>query len=393
MGRIIIFTGKGGVGKTSVAAAHARYSAEEGKRTLLVSTDMAHNLGDIFEKPIGSQVTPVAERLEVLEIDPEYVMRHDFSDMMKAFAAMADTTGMVAEDIEEMTVLPGLDELFALLEIMVLHRSGRYDQIIVDCAPTGETLSLLKFPEQLSWYFEKIFPLGKIAMRVLSPVSKRLFKLELPNRKAMNDIEKLYLKLIELQELLKDPETTAIRLVALPEKMVVEETRRNVMMMNLYNFPVDSLYINRILPEDIGNPFFTDWIAIQRQYIGELESLFEGLPVYHIPWFDTDLNGLEGIDRIVESTLIGKPVFDIQPPDHREVYEKTETGYTLKLHLPFVEKESLDLHESAGDIILKTGNYKRNIPKPDVLRHFFVSGAALAENTLTIRFERKNEDD
>lgn len=392
MGKIFVFTGKGGVGKTSIAAAHARYSAQEGRRTLLVSTDMAHNLSDIFETPIGSQVTPVTENLEALEIDPAYVIRHDFTDMMEAFADMTTSTGMASEDMEEMAVLPGMDELFALLEIMALYQSCRYDRVVVDCAPTGETLSLLKFPELLSWYFEKVFPLGKIAMRVLSPVSRKLFKLELPNRKAINDIEKLYLKLIELQELLKNPEITAIRLVAVPEKMV-EETRRNHMVMNLYSFPVDSLYINRILPEDIGNPFFTDWIAIQKQYIDELEALFADLPVYHIPWFDTDLNGLEGIDRIVESTLRGRNVFDVQVPEHREVYEKTETGYTLRLYLPFVDKEALDLHESAGDIILKTGNYKRNIPKPDVLRRFAVAGAGLVDNTLTIRFERKDEDD
>ena len=263
MSRIYIFTGKGGVGKSSVVAAHAVKSAAEGKKTLLVSTDMAHNLGDIFERKLGKEAENMLPDLDVYEIDPEYVMENDFSDIMKYLGNLLSETGNY--DLQDMGMMPGMEELFSLLKIADIYRSERYERIIVDCAPTGETLALLKFPELLSWYMEKLFPIGKVGVRILAPISKLVFKVEMPNKNAMNDIEKMYLKLIELQELLKDRDITSIRIVTTPEKMVVEETKRSYMYLNLYNFNVDGLYINRILPEDIDNDFFNHWIMIQRE--------------------------------------------------------------------------------------------------------------------------------
>jgi len=263
MGRILIFTGKGGVGKTSMASAHAMLSAEQGKKTLIVSTDMAHNLCDIFETTIEKTITNITKNLDALEIDPNYMMENEFSDMRRAFGNMIQSSGLPLGTLEQLSLFPGMDELFSLLKIMEVYESGEYERIIVDCAPTGETLTLLKFPELLSWYMEKFFPVGKVALRVLSPVSKVMFKIQLPDKAAMADIEKLFFKLIKLQELLKDKSVTSVRLVAMPEKMVVEETKRNYMYMNLYDFNVDGVYINRILPKDIDNEFFNEWIDIQ----------------------------------------------------------------------------------------------------------------------------------
>ncbi|MCM1566723.1 MAG: AAA family ATPase [Dehalobacter sp. 4CP] len=389
MGTILIFTGKGGVGKTSVAAAHAMLSAGEGKKTLLVSTDMAHNLGDLFELTLGSEITVLDNGLHLLEIDPHDVMENDFKDMKKAVLGLIGESGVGGEQLEQLAVFPGMDELFSLLKILALHQSGRYDRIIVDCAPTGETLALLKFPELLSWYMEKMFPIGKAALRILSPISKTLFKVQLPDRKAMTDIERLYATLLELQTLLKDPALTAIRLVTIPEKMVVEETKRNFMYLNLYGFNVDCLYINRILPQDLDNPFFAEWIAIQTQYTEELESLFAGRTIRRIPWFDSDLNGVGGIGRLADILAESSPLFELQPPSLGEHYEKTETGYALILDLPFVEKDDIRFNESATDLILKIGNFKRSIPKPSTLRHHLVSSAKLTDGKLTVRFEPK----
>lgn len=225
MKRIIIFTGKGGVGKTSIAAAHAVKSAKEGKKTLIVSTDMAHNLGDLFEQSIGRTETKVKENLYALEIDPNYTLQHEFKYMMNALQRMLTSIGNDEMHFDEFTMLPGMDELFSLLKLLELYKESEYERIIVDCAPTGETLSLLKFPELLCWYMDKFFPVGKVAVRVLSPVSKAFFQIELPDKAAMNDIQKLYLTLIELQELLRNKEVCSIRLVTMPEKMVVEETK------------------------------------------------------------------------------------------------------------------------------------------------------------------------
>lgn len=387
MSRIYIFTGKGGVGKSSVAAAHAIKSAKEGHRTLLVSTDMAHNLSDIFETALGKEPFEVAENLDVYEIDPNYVMENDFTDMQESLGRLFTQAG--GSSMEDFGMLPGMEELFSLLKITELYREGRYERIIVDCAPTGETLSLLKFPELLSWYMEKLFPVGKVALRLLAPVSKQFFKIELPNKKAMNDIERMYLKLAELQELLKSRETTSIRLVTVPEKMVVEETRRNYMYMNLYNFNVDGLYINRILPREIENEFFNDWLQIQKKYIVQLEESFGMLPIWQIPWYDEELKGSHAVERISRDVLDRNDVFDTRVITERETFEGNEKGYVLSVSLPYADKEEVELYQAYTDVVIKLGNFKRNIPLPNVLRTYAITSAKLEEGILHIQFEKE----
>lgn len=390
MNRIYIFTGKGGVGKSSVAAAHAIKSAEEGKKTLLVSTDMAHNLGDIFERKLGKEAENVLPNLDIYEIDPEYVMENDFSSIMSYLGnLMSDVDDY---SLQDMGMMPGMEELFSLLKIADIYNSERYERIIVDCAPTGETLALLKFPELLSWYMEKLFPIGKVAMRMLSPISKSVFKVEMPNKSAMTDMEKMYLKLVELQELLKNRDVTSIRIVTTPEKMVVEETKRNYMYMNLYNFNVDGLYINRILPQDINNDFFYKWIVIQREYITYLKESFSALSIYEIPWYEEELRGVSNIRRIVEDVLLGKEVFEEKIITERESFKQIEKGYQLEVFLPCVDKSSIDLYQGTTDIVIKIGNFKRNIPLPNILRNYMVTGAKFEEEKLCIIFEKGSTD-
>lgn len=386
MNRIYIFTGKGGVGKSSVAAAHAIKSAEEGKKTLLVSTDMAHNLGDIFERKLGKEAENVLPNLDIYEIDPEYVMENDFSSIMSYLGNLLSDVDDYS--LQDMGMIPGMEELFSLLKIADIYNSERYERIIVDCAPTGETLALLKFPELLSWYMEKLFPIGKVAMRMLSPISKSVFKVEMPNKSAMTDMEKMYLKLVELQELLKNRDVTSIRIVTTPEKMVVEETKRNYMYMNLYNFNVDGLYINRILPQDINNDFFNQWIVIQREYITYLKESFSALSIYEIPWYEEELRGVSNIRRIVEDVLLGKEVFEEKIITERESFKQIEKGYQLEVFLPCVDKSSIDLYQGTTDIVIKIGNFKRNIPLPNILRNYVVTGAKFEEEKLCIIFEK-----
>lgn len=392
MKRILIFTGKGGVGKTSVAAAHAVTSAKEGKKTLLVSTDMAHNLSDLFQMKIGRNEVEVKKNLFALEMDPTYVFQTEFHSMMDAFTNLFSSVSKQKMDIDEFTVIPGMDELFSLLKILEFYTNSDYDRIIVDCAPTGETLSLLKFPELMCWYMEKFFPIGKIAVRVLSPMSKALFKVELPDKYAMNDIEKAYVKLIELQELLKNKEVCSVRLVTIPEKMVVEETKRNYMYMNLYNYNVDGIFLNRILPKQIENPFFHDWVQIQKQYIEEIEGSFPSIPKYYIPWYDTDLLGVESIERICKEELSNYPdLFAVKTQVDGESYDKTDTGYKMSLYLPNVTKDEIDVNRSGTDVIIKIGNYKRNIPLPNVLRGMTITKAKFEDNHLVVSFEEEGE--
>lgn len=391
MKRIYIFTGKGGVGKSSIAAAHAVKSAQEGKKTLLVSTDMAHNLGDIFEQELGKEARNILPGLDVYEIDPEYVMENDFSAVMSYLASLfPETDGSTMQGIG---MIPGMEELFSLLKIAEIYRKEDYERIIVDCAPTGETLSLLKFPELLSWYMEKFFPIGKVAVRLLSPISKAAFQVEMPNRTAMNEIERMFLKLVELQELLKDREITSVRIVTAPEKMVVEETKRSYMYLNLYNFNVDGIYINRILPEDLDNAFFVQWIAIQREYISSIRESFFALPVCEIPWYDGELRGEKAIRRIADEVLAGKDVFAARSVTERECFEQTEEGYRLKVFVPYAERESIDLYQASTDLVIKAGNFKRSIPLPNVLRSYEVTGAKLDDGILWIRFGKGSDAD
>ena len=388
MRRIYIFTGKGGVGKSSVAAAHALRSAEEGKKTLLISTDMAHNLGDIFGRKLGKTEENILPNLDIYEIDPEYVMQEDF----KEFVDYVRKTLSMAGDMDEMGMMPGMEELFSLLKISEIYEKGTYDRMIVDCAPTGETLSMLKFPELLAWYMEKLFPIGKVGVRLLAPFSKKMFSVEMPNKKAMNDIEKVFLKLMELQELLKNRDITSVRIVTTPEKMVVEETKRNYMYMNLYNFNVDGLYINRILPQDIDNNFFDRWVEIQKEYIQCLKESFAALPIYEIPWYDEELKGEENIKRIVDDVLAKSDVFKVRHITEREVFTQTEDGYLLEVNIPGADKTDIDLYQATTDIVIKTGNFKRNIPLPNALRTYVVSGAKFEEGRLCISFEKEDEN-
>lgn len=390
MNRIYIFTGKGGVGKSSVAAAHAIKSAAEGKRTLLVSTDMAHNLGDLFEKKLGKEVENVLPDLDIYEIDPEYVMENDFSSVINYLGNLLSEVD--DNRMQDMGMVPGMEELFSLLKIADLYHSESYERIIVDCAPTGETLALLKFPELLSWYMERLFPIGKVGVRMLAPISKSVFKIEMPNKNAMNDIEKMYLKLVELQELLKDRDITSVRIVTIPEKMVVEETKRNYMYLNLYNFNVDGIYINRILPKDIHNDFFDQWILIQREYITHLKESFSALPIYEIPWYDEEVRGEENIRRIAEDALSGNDVFEGKIITEREYFKQTKEGYQLDIFLPWADRSDMDLYQAAGDLVIKTGNFKRNIPLPNTLRNYVVSKAKFEEGKLSISFEKGSAD-
>ena len=387
MGRIIIFTGKGGVGKTSIASAHALKASQNGMKTLIVSTDMAHNLKDIFMKDIGKEYSEIANNLYALEIDPNHEMNNNYGNMFKAFKNMMPETSLENENLlEDMVVFPGIEELFSLIKIKEIYEKNIFDLIVVDCAPTGETLSLLKFPELLSWYIEKLFPIGKVALKVLRPISKVAFKIEMPDKHALNDIEKLYVSLCELQSLLKNRNVCSIRLVTIPEKMVVEETKRNYMYLNLYNFNVDGIYINRVIPLEIENDFFDEWKKIQGEYIEKLNEVFLDMPKYKVKWYEIDINGFEGLQRIINDSLEDENIFNVLKFNSNETFKKLENGYSLTLKIPFAEKDDFDLFESSNEIIIKIGNFKRNIPLPDVVRKYSISNAKFENGELNIIF-------
>lgn len=282
-------------------------------------------------------------------------------------------------------------DLLMLLKLLAIYESNVYERIIVDCAPTGETLALLKFPELLGWYMEKFFPIGKAAVRILSPLSKKVFQVELPDRRAMNDLEKLYVRLIDLQEILKDHTVTSVRLVTLAEKMVVEETKRSYMYLNLYGYQVDGLYINRVLPEMVDNDYFDQWQQLQKHYITELEAVFAQLPITKINWYETDICTQEAIARLSQEALTAEGLFDIPKTIDHERYEKVEDGYLLTLYLPLVEKGELELYLAGLDLIIRIGNFKRSIPLPNALRGLSVASVKLDDGWLRVKLVKEGE--
>ena len=394
MARIIIFTGKGGVGKSSVAAAHALSSAKMGKKTLLVSADTAHNLGDIFKIQIGSKITKISKNLDALELDSDIVKREIFPEVKNTMLNLMGKNGIGITNLNENFSLPGFENLFSLLKIKEIYESNQYEHILVDCAPTGETLPLLKLPELLAWYMEKFFPIGKKIIRVLSPISKLAYKVVLPSAKTMDTIEFIHKKLLELQELLKNNEICSIRLVCIPEKMIVEETKRNFMYLNLYKYEVDAVFINRIITDEVENSFMQKWKKIQSKYIKELEEVFFDIPVIKIPWYPKEIIGEKGLELLCNTIENLPDLFSVKRVTQNEEYFPCEDGYLLKIQLPFVKEEELKVYRHEMDINIKINNVNRCIPLPNVLRKSHIVDTKLENGNLYVHFqvEKKKEE-
>jgi len=259
----------------------------------------------------------------------------------------------------------------------------------VDCAPAGETLSLLKLPELLAWYMEKFFPVGKTMVRVMAPLAKARYQVTLPSRTAMNEMEQLHKTLMDLQQLLKDDRVCSVRLVCVPEKMVVEETKRTFMYLNLYQYQVDGVYINRILPKDTGNAFLEHWRGIQTGYLDELERVFAGLPVTRVPWYPKEVCGMEAVERLCRDVLTSDELFSVRESTCREYYEPTEAGYRLVLALPGADANRLSVHHHGMDVEIKLNNFSRCIPLPNVLRGAVLLETAVLDDTVQLHFQTR----
>lgn len=387
MQKIIIFTGKGGVGKTSIAAAHALLSAKEKQKTLLVSVDMAHNLGDIFQIKAESKTAKISEYLDIMELNPNILIHEMFPKIKNTILDLGGSYGLALSSINDNFSIPGFGNLFSLLKIKDLYDSQKYNYIFVDCAPTGETLSLLKLPELLSWYMEKFFPVGKTMIRILSPISKIKYGVTLPDRETVNTIEKIHQKLLDLQALLKNKEICTTRLVCTPEKMIVEETKRNFMYLNLYGYQTDKIFINRVLNKNIENPFMEEWKKIQSKYIEELEKVFINIPIIKIPWYPKEILGISAVEKLCETIKnSSENILDIKTNYRHEEYIKCEDGYILNIFLPEAKEENIEIYLHNTDINIKLNNFNRCIPLPNILQGCRIVKKELKDNILSIRF-------
>ena len=295
--RTILYTGKGGVGKTSVAACTARGCAASGLRTLVISTDPAHSLSESLGVELGSEPLPAAERLWGQEVKAQEEMERHWSGVQEWLGDLLLERGVDRISAEELTVPPGMDELFSLLVLQQHHHSGEWDVIVVDCAPTGETLRLLSFPDVARWWIDKVFPVERQILAAARPIARSLLDIPLPTQAVFEDVQRLSRNLIEMNEILRDRERSTIRLVMNPDKMVIGEAMRTFTYLNLYGYLTDAVIVNRIFPADVGD-YFAGWRRVQEEHLELVETAFAPVPVLRAPYYDQEVVGPEMLDRL-----------------------------------------------------------------------------------------------
>jgi arsenite-transporting ATPase len=386
--RVLMFTGKGGVGKTSVSAATALRSADLGYRTIVLSTDPAHSLADSYELPIGNEPTLLAPNLWGQEIDLLHQMELHWGRVQEYLSAIFVWRGMSDLVAEETSVLPGMEELASLMQITALAESGLYDVIVVDCAPTGATLQLLAFPELARWYLDKISPFQKAAIKVAGPMIKRMVEVPLPDEDLFQSVEDLVMQLHRVSTLLGDPATSSMRLVLNPEKMVVKEAQRALTYLSLYGYATDLVVCNRMIPATVSDGYFANWKEIQAKYHQFVEEAFAPLPILDVPWFDDEVVGLPMLRRMGEALYGAQDPTTTYYAGQSQEVRKINGVYQLRLPLPFVEKSDIKLTRSMHDeLIVHIGNWKRNIALPRVLAGLPVQGARYEERDLVVYFK------
>lgn len=384
--RIVLVTGKGGVGKTTVAAATALAAADAGHRTLVSSTDPAHSLGDAFEVELGDEPVEIAPRLVGQQIDTQSQLDRYWGSIRQQLMNVLDWGGVSGIEAEEFLVFPGMDELFALLEVNRHARSGQYDAVIVDCAPTAETLRLLSLPEVLSWYFERVLPSERRILRAARPILSRMTDLPVPEDRVFDAANTVFGGIEEVRQLLDNPDITSARLVVNPEKMVIDEARRTFTYLSLFGYGVDGVVVNRVLPEEISDPYFSKWQTIQKAHLDAVDSGFADVPRMRLRLFDDEMVGVDRL-RQMAAELYGEvdPVAGFHAHSPFRIKEM-DTGVVLEMEVPFAGKEDLDVYRQGNELYIQVGPYRRSFVLPDTLQRRSVVGARLEEGSLTIRF-------
>jgi arsenite-transporting ATPase len=384
--RILLYTGKGGVGKTSVAAATALRCADMGYRTAVISTDAAHSLADSFDVAIGPVPTEITYNLWAQEIDVLYQMDRYWGTVQKWLTSVLSWRGVQDIIAEEVSVFPGMEELASLLQIVSLQNSGDYDVIVVDCAPTGETLRFLSMPEVARWYLTRIFPLERQAARVAGPILRSMVDLPVPEDEVFQAIRNLLTQLTEMQELLTDADLTSIRLVLNPEKMVIKEAQRTFTYLNLYDFHCDLIVSNRIIPESVEDDYFDAWKASQEKWGQVVVDSFAPLPIVEVPLFDHEVVGLTMLRRMAEVTYADRDPAQVFYQGKIQSLEERNGGYQIELLLPFAHKEAINLTRSGTELVITIGNFRRNLVLPRALVDLDVTDAKLTDHRLTVTF-------
>ena len=384
--RVLLFTGKGGVGKTTVAAATAVRCAEAGLRTLVVSTDPAHSLTDAFDAPLGDAPSSLAENLWAQQLDTRVRMERSWGEIRAWLLEVLAWAGVEGIEAEELAVVPGLDEVFALADLADHAASGEWDVIVVDCAPTAETLRLLSLPDVTSWYLDRLFPVGRRLNRVVAPVLGRMTSLPVAGDEVFSAGQQVFERLLAVRELLADGERSSVRLVVTPERMVIAEARRTHTYLSLFGYGVDAVVANRLLPDAVDDPWFDRWKVAHATHLRTIEDGFAPIPVLR-----AELEPEEPIGVVALSALAARLYGELDATAvlHRGESMRVEThdgGRRLVQALPFGTRDDLSLNRRDDELMVSVGPYRRAIVLPDSLRTRQVSSAHLTDGELVVEF-------
>ena len=384
--RILLFTGKGGVGKTTAAAATALRCADAGARTMVLSTDPAHSLADSYDVEIGPLAAPIAERLWAQQLDAQERMEESWGEIQRYLLEVFRWAGIDAMEAEELSVLPGLDEVFALSDIKHHAESGEWDVLVVDCAPTAETIRFLSLPDVLSRYMERLFPLSRRVNKVVSPVLSRVTSLPVADDDVFAATRRFYDRLDGVRDILGDPARTSVRLVVNPERMVIAEARRTYTYLSLFGYHVDAVIANRLLPDAVSDPWFAQWKALHHEHLSTIEQGFAPLPVLRAELAPVEI---VGVDRLREfgAALYGEhdPRSTMSAGHPLRVRRRGELRI-LEIELPFADKDEVELGRRDDELLVRVGPYRRAVMLPDSLRRRSIDDATLRSGKLVVTF-------
>jgi arsenite/tail-anchored protein-transporting ATPase len=384
--RILLYTGKGGVGKTTVAAATAVRLAKLGYRTMVMSTDLAHSLSDSLDRRLEPEPTEIAPNLWAQETDIYYNLKTYWGrvrDWLNALLAWRQIDEIVADEV---SILPGMEELANLLWINRHRERGQFDVVVVDCAPTGETLRLLSFPEIGRWWVDKLMPIHRAAAQVMRPLVRATSGMPMPENDVYDAVQELFRQLDLLHGMLVDPELTSVRLVLNPEKMVVLEAQRTYTYFNLFGYPSDLVVCNRVIPASVQDEYFKAWKTTQARHLAEIESRFSPMPILEVPLFEDEIVGLERLGEFAQALYGESDPSQIFWRGRTQQVERANGGYLLRLPLPFTDKQDVNLLKIGDELIVQVGPHKRNLILPRILVGLDTAGARFEGDELQIKF-------
>jgi arsenite-transporting ATPase len=389
--RTILYTGKGGVGKTSVAASTARRCAAAGLRTIVLSTDPAHSLSDSLEAELSSRPTPVAKNLWGQEVQAQEEMERHWDAVSDWLGELLAERGVDPISADELTVPPGMDELFSLLQIKAHHETSDYDAVIVDCAPTGETLRLLSFPDVASWWLEKVFPWERKLYAAARPFARTFLDIPMPSEAVFDDVQRLVRNLVAMNQILRDRSCTSIRLVMNPDRMVIKEAMRTFTYLNLYGYLTDAVVVNRLFPPEVAGGYFEAWRANQQEQMELVRSAFSPVPILTAPYFEQEVVGPAMLDRLSDAVFEDLDPAAVLHDDLSQELVSENGSATLRLALPFAEKGDIDLKKIGLEVVVRVGGQKRTIMLPQAMAAYRPRGARFEDGALQVTFEREEQ--